>query len=203
MNRSKSKILCSVQAQVVHKTLQVPDKFVHISQKYREESIVHFFQESSVKNRDAFLKSCSKPNVEVISLSYPIDLNQFNKETQWCVTLASQFLGLDTNGYITESLLSLLFVLSTCPVEPELQGQSFQSYCLKFDVFLAENIRSQLANFHDTKVFILQSFLLRMFLSYNEEDLQVPELEITGDMTKDYCKFMNLLMAEIYKILFQ
>ena len=42
-----------------------------------------------------------------------------------------------------------------------------------------------------------------MFLSYNQEDLQVPELEITGDMTKDYCKFMNSLMVEIYKLLFQ
>ena len=42
-----------------------------------------------------------------------------------------------------------------------------------------------------------------MFLSYNKEDLQVPELEITGDMTKDYCKFMKFLMAEIYNLFFQ
>ena len=159
--------------------------FLHISQKYREENIVHFFRESTVEDRDAFLKSCSKPNVEVISLSYPINLNQFNEESQWCVTLASQFLGIDTNGYITESLLSLLFFLSTCPVELELPGKSFQSCCLKFDEFLAENICSQLANFYDTKVFRFQSFLLRMLLSYNEDDLQVPELEITDDMTKD------------------
>ena len=74
---------------------------------------------------------------------------------------------------------------------------------LKFDDFLAENIRSQLANFHGTKVFRFQSFLLRMLIAYNEEDLQVPELEITVDMATDYCKFMNQLMAEIYDLLFQ
>ena len=32
MNKSKSKILCSVQAFVIHKTLDIPDEFVHISQ---------------------------------------------------------------------------------------------------------------------------------------------------------------------------
>ena len=29
------------------------------------------------------------------------------------------------------------------------------------------------------------------------------ELEITGDMTKDYYKFMNSLMVEIYNLFFQ
>ena len=42
-----------------------------------------------------------------------------------------------------------------------------------------------------------------MFLSYNEEYLQVHELEITGEMTKEYYKFMNFLMAEIYNLFFQ
>ena len=42
-----------------------------------------------------------------------------------------------------------------------------------------------------------------MLIAYNEEDLQVPKLEITIDMATDYCKFMNQLMAEIYNIFFQ
>ena len=66
-----------------------------------------------------------------------------------------------------------------------------------FNEFLANNIYSQLVNFHGTKVFRLQSFLLRMLIAYNEEDLQVPELEITIDMATDYCEFMNQLMAEV------
>ena len=92
-------------------------------------------------------------NSEILSLYYTINLELFNEEVQSCVTLASQFLGLDTNGYVTEPLLSLLFVPSTCHVELELIGQSFQSRCLKFDEFLPENIHSQLVNFHNTRVF--------------------------------------------------
>ena len=42
-----------------------------------------------------------------------------------------------------------------------------------------------------------------MFIDYNEEDLQVPDMEITTDMATDYYKFMNKLMAEIYDLFFQ
>ena len=77
-----------------------------------------------------------------MSLSYPIDMVLFNQETQLCITLSNQFLGLDTNGYVTESLLSLLFVLSTFPVDSELPSQFFQSCFLKFDEFQDENICS-------------------------------------------------------------
>ena len=66
------------------------------------------------------MKSSSKPDGEILSLSFPIDLDLFNEEAQSCVTLASQFVGLDTNRYVTNPLLSLLFVLCTCPIEPEL-----------------------------------------------------------------------------------
>ena len=52
-------------------------------------------------------------------------------------------------------------------------------------------------------MFGFKSFLLRMLIAYNEEDLQVTKLEITVDMATDYYKFMNQLMAEIYEVFFQ
>ena len=143
-----------------------------------------------------------KPDSEFIGLSYPIDLVLFNEETHSCITLASKFLGLDTNGYVTESLLSLFFVLSTCRVEFKLLDRSFQSCFLKSVEFLAENIHSELVNFHSTRFFRFQSFLLKMFLSHNEENLHFPELVLIDEMTQNYCKFMNGLMAEIYSIFF-
>ena len=88
----------------------------------RKKILYSIFQNPQSKVGIVFLKSCSKPNTKFITLSYPINLSLFNEEYQWCVTLASQFLGLDTNGYIMEPLLSLLFVLDTCLVEPELPG---------------------------------------------------------------------------------
>ena len=125
MDKPKSRILLPIHASIIHKTLSVWDDFVCLSHEYKEENIIHFFQESAGKSNEAFLNSCSKLDSEVMHLSYPIDLVLFNEETQLCITLVSQFLGLDTNGYVTESLLSLLFVLSTCPVESELPCQSF------------------------------------------------------------------------------
>ena len=119
-----------------------PRRFTHISQEYREEAIVRCFRESTDESKETFMKACSKPNGEPIDLSYPIDLSQFNEETQWCISLASQFLGLDTDTYVPESLWSLLFVLSTCLAKPELPRQSGQSCFLKFEEFLAENIHS-------------------------------------------------------------
>ena len=125
MDKPKSRILCPIHASVIRKTSSVLDDFVHLSQEYKEENIIHFFQESATESKEAFLKWCSNLDSEVMSLSYPIDLVLFNEETQFCINLASQFLGLDTNGYVTKSLLILLFVLSTCQVEFELPRQSF------------------------------------------------------------------------------
>ena len=89
MNKSKSKILCLVKASAVCKTLDVPDEFSHQTQDYREEDIIRCFRESPAESKKAFLKSCSKPDNEPINLSYPIELGQFNEETQWCITLTS------------------------------------------------------------------------------------------------------------------
>ena len=74
MNKSKSKILCSVQTFVVRKNLHILDEFVHISQKYQEENIIRFFKESTDESKEA-LKACSKPNGEFIKLSYLIELS--------------------------------------------------------------------------------------------------------------------------------
>ena len=124
----------------------------------------------------------------------------FNKETQSLITLASQFLGLDTNKYITEPLLSLIFTLSTDQVGSEQFIQTMQSSCLKFDEFLAENIRSQLINFHGTITFRFLYFLLRMFLTFNEDNLQLLEMVITDEMGRYYC---NFIMAPVCNVFFQ
>ena len=46
MNKPKSRIIFFVRASVIRKSLSVPDDFVQSSQEYKEENIIHFFQES-------------------------------------------------------------------------------------------------------------------------------------------------------------
>ena len=107
---------------------------------------------------------------------FPVDANIFNEETQCIITLMRQFLWLDTYKYASKPLMSLLFTLSTCPVESKESSQLVQYSSLKFDEFLVENIHSQLMDFHKTKTFIFQSYLLKMFLSFNEENVQLLEV---------------------------
>ena len=122
MDRLKSKIMCPIDAPAIRKALAVQHEFVQLSQEYKEEIIIQFIHESAVEIKESFMKSSSKPDGEILSLSYPVDLDLSNEESQSCVTLVSQFLGLHTNVHVTEPLLSLLFVLSTCPIDLEFPG---------------------------------------------------------------------------------
>ena len=89
MDKPKYRILFPIHASIIHKTLSVPDDFVHLFQMYKEENIIQFFQKSADESKETFLKSCLNPDSEVISLSYPVDLVFFNEETQSCITSAS------------------------------------------------------------------------------------------------------------------
>ena len=42
-----------------------------------------------------------------------------------------------------------------------------------------------------------------MFLAHNEENLQLPEMVLTKERSKDYMNFMNFLMAAICNGIFQ
>ena len=42
-----------------------------------------------------------------------------------------------------------------------------------------------------------------MILSFNEENLQLPEMVLIEEMNRDYIKFMNFLLSEVYIALFQ
>ena len=42
-----------------------------------------------------------------------------------------------------------------------------------------------------------------MFLTQNEENLLLPKMVLMEEMSIDYTKFMNFLMAAIYNVVFQ
>ena len=169
-------------------------EFIQKSKEYSEEGIVQCFRESTMEKREVFFISCFNPDTHLKYYAFPIDANEFNEETQCVITLMSQFLGRDIDKYINEPLMSLLFTLSTCPIESGESSQSTQFSCLNFDDFLAQNIHSQLVYFPKTRTFRFQSYLLKMFFSFSEENLQLLEMVITKDINRDYRKFMNFLM---------
>ena len=117
MHITSSKILYPVNQLVIKKSILVSRECTLKYKDYNKESIVQCFRESIVEKKQEFFKKCFKPDVELLDQTFPVDVGLFNEETQCTVTLLHQFLGLDTNKYITKPLMTLLFVLSTCPVE--------------------------------------------------------------------------------------
>ena len=144
-----------------------------------------------MEKKETFFKTCFKPDAQLKNYPYTVDAKEFNEETQCITTLLSQFLGMDTDKYITYSMMSLLFTPSTFPVDSEDPSQSVQVSCLKFDEFLDENFHSQLVDFPKTRTFIFQSYLLRMFLSFNQENLQISKMAIREEINNVYTKFMK------------
>ena len=142
MDTTKSKVLFPITPLVFRKTLSVPEDFSLKSQDYVEESIVQCFREYFVEKKQDFFKKWFKPDVNLLYQPFPIDSNLFNEETQCTITLLSQFLGLETDKYITDPLISFLFVLSTFPIGSDESIQVVHVSCLKIDDFLAENIHS-------------------------------------------------------------
>ena len=171
MSIDLSTILCLVNSLVVRQTLYVPEDFTLKAKDYSEESILWCFKESTIERKKEFFKRCFKLEDESSNPSFRVDAALFNEETKCVVTMLCQFLGLDTDKYIPETLMSLLFILSTCLVESDKPSQSLQVSCINCYEFLAENIHYQLMNFHKTKTFRFQSYLLKMFLSFNEDNL--------------------------------
>ena len=88
MDGIKSKILFPIDVSTIRKALFVPLEFVQLSCEYKGEIIMQFFHDSAVEIKEAFMKSCSKLDGEILIFSYPIDLDLFNEEAQSCVTLS-------------------------------------------------------------------------------------------------------------------
>ena len=58
-------------------------------------------------------------------------------------------------------------------------------------------------NFHTTRDFRFQPYLVRMFLFFNEESLQFLEMLLTTEINNNTFNYMNLIMTKIYRVMFQ
>ena len=152
MDLTKSKILCYVNALVIWDSLTVTSSFTLIQEYFNEEKLIQYFQEETLEYKQSFFTTYFMLYVFLQNQCFPVDFNLFNQETNFVISLMSQFLGIDTDRYVIEMLMSLILNVSKSHSEPH----SSKSVCLKFDELLAESIHSQLVNFHSTKHFRFQ-----------------------------------------------
>ena len=109
--------------------------------------------------KQTFLLKIHKPNVAVENVPFPLYIDLLNEESKCVISLLYQFLGLDSDQFFLETLLSLLFRLSL----HQLEYEAGQYFFLKFNELQDENINLHLVNFHMTRHFRFQSYLVRMF----------------------------------------
>ena len=77
------------------------------------------FQRVFGREETSLFKKFFKPDINLFDQPFPINFSLFNEETQCIVTLLSQFLGIDNDKYIIEPLMTVLFVLSTFPIDSD------------------------------------------------------------------------------------
>ena len=114
-----------------------------------EENLIELYMHAIVEVKQTFLLKNLKSDVSVSNIPFPLDIDMINEESQCVLSLVCHFLGLDSERFMPETLLRLLFWLSL----HQLEFEHSQYLCLKFDEFLGENIHLQLVNFHMTKHF--------------------------------------------------
>ena len=136
MDVAKSKILFHVIRLIFQDTFVLPTAFTQLYKYFIEDSLVQLFREATVQQKQAFFNTCFKPDVSLQNQYFPVETSLFNYETQPVISLMSQFLGLDSDRYVTKSLMSLLFIFSTIQVDSSL------SCFLKVDDFIDESIHS-------------------------------------------------------------
>ena len=95
---------------------------------------------------------------------------------------------------------SWVFFLSIGSTDPE----SNLVRCFNFDEFLAEAIHTQLVEFPKVRFFRYQSYLLNMLFCSNVSELQFLSTMFSSDLPKQIgmFKFVNMIMAEVYKMIF-
>ena len=74
-------MLCPINSINIRNTFLILSEFTQMSNEYNEEDILRFFQESSTEQKEAFLKACLKPGIQLSNPLFPIDFDMFNEET--------------------------------------------------------------------------------------------------------------------------
>ena len=97
MESNKSKILRTINSLVVRDALEVPQSFTQNLEYFAEESLIEQFRHAVAEEKQIFNSKSLKPEISIESEPFPLDIGLFNEETQWVISLLSQFLGLDND----------------------------------------------------------------------------------------------------------
>ena len=79
MDATKSKILCPISPLVIKNTSSFPIEFTQVFKEFNEESIIQYFRESTIEQKQDLFNICFKPDIQLQNHPFPIDSSLFNE----------------------------------------------------------------------------------------------------------------------------
>lgn len=168
---------------------------------FNEENLIRSFRQVENEVKLGFLSSLLNTDQHTEKVAFPSNLQDFKDYVKPFFALLSQVLGLDSDRKVQEVIVSLVYTLS----QSKTTGQD-----INFDEFLAENIHSQLMNFHSERTFRHQTLLLKMMAKQNWSDLQSVDSDLFTENVnfseelggRTFVQFANKVMSKNYKLIY-
>ena len=201
MSSNASRVIYNINAQSFRQALCLSESNLQQSIPFNEENLICAFRQVENEVRLGFLSSLLNVDQPIEKVVFPYSLQEFKDCVKPFFAMLSQVLGLDSDRKVREFMVSLAYTLS----QSETNGQD-----INFDEFLAENIHSQLMNFHSKKTFRHQTLFLKMIIKQNYNDLQsvdpylfIENVNLSEELGgRTFVQFANKVMSKIYKLIY-
>jgi hypothetical protein len=166
-----SKAICSVTREDIAQMLKFLD---HVAQEpLDDDALALKYQALSQPRKEKLLSNLLASDAPLPTNSPPFKSTIFPAITKQAISMIYQVLGYEQDRTVDESILGMFSVL--CPPE------SITFTKLDYVEFLSEVINFQLSNFHSTKSFRYQAYLVYLIMSNNSSYFKSMGIVITGD----------------------
>ena len=112
MESTRYMILFLINSLIIRYSLELPPSFTLKQEYFVEENLIVQFRHVVDEEKQIFYSKILKSDVFIVGQSFPLDVSLFNEESRLVISMLSQFLGMDTDRFVLELLLSLLFKMS-------------------------------------------------------------------------------------------
>ena len=195
-----SRIIVSINSQIVRKALCLPPPRAEIVQ-FTEEKTLAIIKALSPDQLYTFMSKMFKLDISPSNHAFPYDSSLFSVPLQAIFSILSQILGLKDDRKVAEIMVGIVCLVN----------QFAKEINLSFDQYLVEKIAYQLGHFQsDGKMFNYQKLLMLMIIRKNLNELRQMEpihfLDSTDlsqrNATMFFFTFAISVIPALYKLIF-
>ena len=87
MDSNHSKILFPINSIFIRDALEVTQSFTQNLEYFIEENVIELYIHVAVEEKQAFLSKRIKPKISIENVPFPLDIDLFNEESPWVLSL--------------------------------------------------------------------------------------------------------------------